>query len=186
MVRINPKQEPTFTSYEDMKTKFTQEFSEYGKTAREWLKAWTELCFHPDVDNLDEYVQKFKELTTLLAYPDDHKVQIFKMMMPENIELRIKDMNTLNECTDEAKACIAICQPSSLTFRMSTLTLAQSDNIPSTPPHSRSPSPKRNFRSENSDNHHGRPRQHPPILRKQFQGFRQYPGNFRPHSFSNG
>ena len=29
----------TFTSYEDMKTKFTQEFSEYGKTAREWLKA---------------------------------------------------------------------------------------------------------------------------------------------------
>ena len=46
----------TFTSYEDMKTKFTQEFSEYGKTAREWLKAWTELHF-----------QKFKELATLLA-----------------------------------------------------------------------------------------------------------------------
>ena len=176
----------TFTSYEDMKTKFTQEFSEYGKTAREWLKAWTELCFHLDVDNLDEYGQKFKELATLLAYPDDHQVQIFKMMMPENIELRIKDMNTLNECIDEAKACIAICQPSSLTSRMSTLTLAQSDNIPSTPPHSRSPSPKRNFRSENSDNLRGRPRQRPPILRKQFQGFWQYPGNFRPHSFSNG
>ena len=88
----------TFTSYEDMKTKFTQGFSEYGKTAREWLKAWTELRFCPDVDNLDEYVQKFKELATLLAYPDDHQVQIFKMMMPEKIELRIKDMNTLNEC----------------------------------------------------------------------------------------
>ena len=54
----------TFTSYEDMKTKFTQEFSEYGKTAREWLKAWTELCFHPDVDNLDEYVQKFRARNT--------------------------------------------------------------------------------------------------------------------------
>ena len=107
-------------------------------------------------------------------------------MMPENIELRIKDMNTLNEYIDEAKACIAICQPSSLTSRMSTLTLAQSDNIPSTPPHSRSPSPKRNFRSENSDNCRGRPRQCPPILRKQFQGFWQYPGNFRPRSFSNG
>ena len=65
---------------------------------------------------------------------------------------------------------------------MSTLTLAQSDNIPSTPPHSRSPSPKRNFRSENSDNHRGRPRQHPPVLRKQFQGFQQYSGNFRPCS----
>ena len=150
------------------------------------VKSWTELRFCPDVDNLNEYVQKFKELATLLAYPDDHQVQIFKMMMPENIELRIKDMNTLNECIDEAKACIAICQPSSLTSRMSTLTLAQYNNIPSTPPHSRSPSPKRNFRSENSDNRHGRPRQHPPILRKQFQGFWQYPGNFRPCSFLNG
>ena len=35
---------------------------------------------------------------------------------------------------------------------MSTLTLAQSDNIPSIPSHSRSPSPNRNLRSENSDN----------------------------------
>ena len=30
----------TFTSYDDLKTKFTQEYSEYGKTPREWLKAW--------------------------------------------------------------------------------------------------------------------------------------------------
>ena len=139
----------TFTTYEDMKTKFTQGFSEYGKTPREWLKAWTELYFHPDLDNIDECVQKFKELANLLTYPDDHQVQIFKMMMPENTELRIKDMTTLNECVDEAKACLAICQPSSLSSRMSTLTLAQSDNIPSTQPYSRSPSPNSNFRYEN-------------------------------------
>ena len=59
--------------------------------------------------HIDEYIQKFKELATLLAYPEDHQVQIFKMMMPENIELRIKDMTTLNQCIDEAKACLTIC-----------------------------------------------------------------------------
>ena len=122
-----------------MKKKFTQEYSEYGKTPCEWLKSWTELKYRPDSDNIDEYIQKFKELATLLAYPEDHQVQIFKMMMPENIELTIKDMTTLNDCIDEAKACLTICQPSSLVSKMNTLTLAKSDEIST--PCSRSPSP---------------------------------------------
>ena len=113
-----------------MKKKFTQEYSEYGKTLPEWLKSWTDLKFRPDTDNMDEYIQKFKELAGLLVYLEDHQVQIFKMMMPENIELRIKDMTTLDECIDEAKACLTICQPSSLVSRMTTLTLGQSDVSP--------------------------------------------------------
>ena len=48
------------------------------------------------------------------------------MMMPENIELRIKDMTTLTDCIEEAKVCLSICQPSSLVSRMSTLTVAPS------------------------------------------------------------
>ena len=48
-----------FTSYDEMKKKFTQECSEYGKTPCEWLKSWTELRFWPDPDNIDEYIQKF-------------------------------------------------------------------------------------------------------------------------------
>ena len=113
-----------FASYDELKKKITQEYSEYGKTPCEWLKSWTELRFHPDTDNIDEYIQKFQELATLLAYPEEHQVQIFKMMMPENIELRIKDMTTLTDCIEEAKVCLSICQPSSLVSRMSTLTVA--------------------------------------------------------------
>ena len=100
-----------FASYDELKKKFTQEYSEYGKTPRDWLKSWTELRFCADTDNIDEYIQKFQELATLLAYPEEHQVQIFKMMMPENIELRIKDMTTLTDCIEEAKVCLSICQP---------------------------------------------------------------------------
>ena len=150
-----------FTSYDDMRKKFTQEYSEYGKTPCEWLKSWTELKYRPDSDNIDEYIQKFKELTTLLAYPEDHQVQIFKMMMPENIELRIKDMTTLNDCIDEAKACLTICQPSSLVSKMNTLTLAKSDE--NSTPCSRSPSPPHRSQINNNtaNNRQGRPRQRP-------------------------
>ena len=174
-----------FASYDELKKKFTQEYSEYGKTPRDWLKAWTELRFRPDTDNIDEYIQKFQELVTLLAYPEEHQVQIFKMMMPENIELRIKDMTTLTDCIEEAKVCLSICQPSSLVSRMSTLTVAPSE--PEPPMRQRSPSPaRRNQTNTNSQNRQSRQRQRPPILKRStFQGFRQYPGNVRPRSVSN-
>ena len=103
-----------FASYDEMKKKFTQEYSEYGKTLREWLKSWTELSFRPDTDNIDEYIQNFQELATLHVYLEEHQVQILKMMMPENIALRIKDMTMLSDCIEEAKVCLSICQPSSL------------------------------------------------------------------------
>ena len=174
-----------FTSYNDMKKRFTQEYSEYGKTPLEWLKAWTELKFRPDIDNIDEYIQKFQELPTLLTYPEEHQVQIFKMMLPENIELQIKDMTTLSECIEEAKVCLIICQPSSLISRMTTLTVASSE--PNSPVHLCSPSPmRRNQNNTNRQDRQGRQRQRAPILKRStFQGFRQYPGSARPHSLSN-
>ena len=169
-------------SYDELRKKFTQEYSEYGKTPHDWLKSWTELRFRPDTDNIDEYIQKFQELVTLLAYPEEHQVQIFKMMMPENIELRIKDMTTLADCIEEAKVCLSICKLSSLVSRMSTLTVAPSEPEPSLRQHSPFPA-RRNQTNTNSQNRQSRQRQRPPILKRStFQGFRQYPGNVRPRS----
>ena len=174
-----------FASYDEMKKKFTQEYSEYGKNPCEWLKSWTELRFHPGTDNIDEYIQKFQELATLLVYPEVHQVQIFKMVRPENIELRIKDMTTLTDCIEEAKVCLSICQPSSLVSRMSTLTVMPSET--DTPVRQHSPFPaRRNQPNTNLQNRQSRQRQRPPFLKRYtFQAFRQYPGNTRPHSMSN-
>ena len=68
---------------------------------------------------------------------------------------------------------------------MSTLTVAPSET--NTPVRPRSPSPmRRNQTNTNSQNRQSRQRQRPPILKRStFQGFRQYPGNVRPRSFSN-
>ena len=49
-----------FASYDELRKKFTQEYSEYGKTPRDWLKSWTELRFRPDTDNIDEYIRNFR------------------------------------------------------------------------------------------------------------------------------
>ena len=118
----------------------------------------------------------------LLACPEEHQVHIFKMMMPENTELRIKDMTTRTECIDEAKAFLTICQHSSLVSRMTTLTVAPSET--SSPVHQFSPSPMQ--KNNTPTNRQGRSRQRVPILKRcTFQGFSQYPCNARPHSLSN-
>ena len=50
-----------FVSYDELKKKFTQEYSEYGKTPREWLKSWTKLRFHPDTDkDKDKKLRKLR------------------------------------------------------------------------------------------------------------------------------
>ena len=110
------------------------------------------------------------------------------MMMPENIELQIKDLTTHSKCIEEAKICPTICQPSSLISRMTTLAVAPSE--PSSPIHQSSPSPMRrnqnNTNRQDRQDRQGRRRQRAPILKRSpFQGFRQYPGNVRPHSLSN-
>ena len=97
--------------------------------------------------------------------------------MPENIELRIKDMTPLSDFMEEVKVCLSICQPSSLVSRMTTLTVAPSDTNVLVRQHSPSPM-RRNQTNTNSQNRQGRQRQRPPILKRStFQGFRQYPGN---------
>ena len=49
------------------------------------------------------------------------------MMMPENIELRIKDMTRLSDCIEEVKVCLLFCQPSSLVSQLTTLTVVPSE-----------------------------------------------------------
>ena len=58
-----------------MLNKFQEEFSPYGKTTRDWLRAWSELHFN-------QYLVKFNDLASLLQFPPDRKLDVFKLHMP--------------------------------------------------------------------------------------------------------
>ena len=55
----------TFTSAKELKEKFLTDFSPYGKTHRQWIAKWAELKFNPDIDNIDEFLEKFEDLAQL-------------------------------------------------------------------------------------------------------------------------
>ena len=47
------------------------------------------------------------------------------MAMPETVELQICDCDTMEQSIAQAKQCLAICQPTSLIGKVSSLTIAQ-------------------------------------------------------------
>lgn len=129
----------TFKSAKDLKNRFLSDFSPYGKTHREWITKWSELKFNPDMDNIDEFIEKFEDLAELNQFPDGHRLEAFKITMPREIELHLKSINNLNDCYQKAKDLLTIIQ-NPVNSKQSALSLAQS-RPPSPQPRSRSPSP---------------------------------------------
>ena len=174
----------TFTSAKDLKEKFLTDFSPYGKTHRQWIARWAELKFNPDLDNIDEFLEKFEDLAQLNNLRDDYKLHAFKIAMPKEIELHLRGIDNLQTCYQTAKELLTIVQ-NPVTNKMSTLSLAQSRSPSPMQPRSRSPSPRNNRQSTNPTDR-SRPR-----TRLNFDGFKQYPGQNRPQSimktpFRNG
>ena len=159
-----------FTSAEDLKKKFLSDFSPYGKTHREWITKWGDLKFNPDMDNIDEFIEKFEDLAKLNNFPEGHKLEAFKITMPREIELHLKNIDNIDDCYKTAKDLLPIIQ-NPMTNKMSTLSLAQSRS-PSPQPRKRSPSP-RNNRPQNYDR--SRPRD-----RNNGENFAPYPSPQRP------
>ena len=165
----------TFTTANDLKEKFLTDFSPYGKTHRQWIARWAELKFNPDLDNIDEFLEKFEDLARLNNLGDDYKLHAFKIAMPKEIELHLRGVDNLQQCYQTAKDLLTIVQ-NPVTNKMSTLSLAQSRSPSPTLPRTRSPSPRSNRQPTNSTDR-SRPR-----TRQNFDGFKQYPGQNRPQS----
>ena len=93
----------TFTSAKELKEKFLTDFSPYGKTHRQWIAKWAELKFNPDIDNIDEFLEKFEDLAQLNNLGDDYKIHAFKIAMPKEIELHLRGIDNLQLCYQTAK-----------------------------------------------------------------------------------
>ena len=121
----------TFTSPKDLERKFLNDFSPYGKTSHQWLQQWNHLQFNPDTDNIDEFLEKFDDLAALVGAPDEFKLKAFRVLMPRDIVIAIRDMTSYADCAQAARDLMTILQ-NPITSKLSALSLLQS----------RSPSPK--------------------------------------------
>ena len=100
----------TFASAKDLKEKFLTDFSPYGKTHRQWIARWAELKFNPDLDNIDEFLEKFEDLAQLNNLRDDYNLHAFKIAMPKEIELHLRGIDNLQTCYQTAKDLLTTVQ----------------------------------------------------------------------------
>ena len=75
----------TFDSAKDLKDKFLSDFSPYGKTHREWITKWGDLKFNPDMDNIDEFIEKFEDLPNLTISQKDTNWKLLKSQCLEKL-----------------------------------------------------------------------------------------------------
>ena len=99
-----------FTSAKDLKEKFLTDFSPYGKSHRQWIAKRAELKFNTDIDNIDEFLEKFEDLAQLNNLRDDYKLHAFKIAMPKEIELHLRGIDNLQNCYQTAKDLLTIVQ----------------------------------------------------------------------------
>ena len=114
----------TFATPKDLERKFLNDFSPYGKTSHQWLQQWNHLQFNPDTDNIDEFLEKFDDLASLVGAPDEFKLKAFRVLMPRDIVIAIRDMTSYADCAQAARDLMTILQ-NPITSKLSALSLLQ-------------------------------------------------------------
>ena len=132
-----------FTDAADLERKFHNDFSPYGKTENQWLNHWYNLKFDKDNDNIDEFLDKFEDLAHLIGVEEEFKLKAFRVVMPYEVQIQIKDLKTYGECAQAARDLMTIIQ-NPITNKISTLSLLESRSPSPTPrPRPSSPGPAR-------------------------------------------
>ena len=132
-----------FTNAADLERKFHNDFSPYGKTENQWLNHWYNLKFDKDNDNIDEFLDKFEDLAHLIGVEEEFKLKAFRVVMPYEVQIQIKDLKTYGECAQAARDLMTIIQ-NPITNKISTLSLLESRSPSPTPrPRPSSPGPAR-------------------------------------------
>ena len=167
----------TFTSAKDLKAKFLTDFSPYGKTHRQWIAKWAELKFNPDIDNIDEFLEKFEDLAQLNNLRDDYKIHAFKIAMPKEIELHLRGIDNLQNCYQTAKDLLTIVQ-NPVVAKIQPFLWPSLDPLPlhNLEPDHHLLGTTDKLQTHLTDHNLGQD--------KTFDGFKQYPGQNRPQSIT--
>lgn len=170
-------QKDNYESLEDLEKLFLAEYNQFGKTPSEWLHAFLQLKYEPDTDDFDRFYYNFTELSTLLSFGKEHALNSFKVAMPKEIRLQIRDAATLPAAATMARELALILYPSAgskITTQMAAMSIQPPEKV--TFQRSRSPSlsPTRQNTINNGRTSRSRNRGRP--QRPTFSGFRQYPG----------
>ena len=102
------KDQYTLKDWKDLQDKFTAHFNPHGCTLEERLKAWKELKWEPEKENLEAFIYKFIALADEVKIPQDReRITHLALRVPKPMYMHISQCTTIQEAFRKAKQCVS-------------------------------------------------------------------------------
>ena len=82
---------------------FRQQYSKFGNTRKQHFHAWRSFHFDEVTDTIDGYIQKVKQVVTLLNYGEPQILELFKTTLPSRLYYMLYQINDLRVAVETAK-----------------------------------------------------------------------------------
>ena len=90
------------------KSKFLPYFNTIGSTKEQQIKAWKELKWKPEEEELIDFVFRFSQLAQELSYTDDQQISHFVLCIPRGLYLYLEGAKTVSDAIENLRKGIAL------------------------------------------------------------------------------
>ena len=82
---------------------FRQQYSKFGSAREQYFYIWRSFHYDENMDTIDSYILKIKQVASLLNYGEPEILELFKNTLPSKLYWILFPINNLREAVDTAK-----------------------------------------------------------------------------------
>ena len=82
---------------------FWQQYSKFGSTREQYFHVWRSFHFDKNVDAIDTYITRIKQVAALFNYGEPQILELFKNTLPRKLYYRLYQIDGLRTAVETAK-----------------------------------------------------------------------------------
>ena len=91
-------------TWPELQNQFRRQYSKLGNTREQLFHAWRSLHYDENVETLDAYVTRIREVARLLGYGEPQVLEVFKNTVPNRLYWVLFTIDNLCEAVETAKS----------------------------------------------------------------------------------
>ena len=91
------------TTWAQLQNLFRQRYSKLGNTHKQLFHAWRSFTFDENMETIDSYVIRIRQVATLLGYGEHHILEVFKNTLPTKLYWVLFPIESLRQAVDTVK-----------------------------------------------------------------------------------
>ena len=95
--------EPLVMTWPELQNMFRHQYSKIGNTSEQLFHAWRSFHYDENVETLDVYIIRIKQVARLLGYEDPQVLEVFKNTVPNRLYWVLFPIDNLCNVVETAK-----------------------------------------------------------------------------------